>query len=129
MGNKENKVQKRLESLVESYKLGSGINFIDDTNLPVNIAIAEILDNLLEIIFPGYTGKRDITTENVSFIIGDLLCRVRDSLETQVFRALKHECRIKNCEPNCDCRIQANDITEYLLDNILNIRKLLISDV
>lgn len=129
MKNKENNVQKRLESLVESYTPGSGINFIDDTNLPVNTAVIEILDNLLEIIFPGYTGKRNITTENVSFIIGDLLCRVRDSLETQLFRALKHECRIKNCEPNCDCRTQANNTTEYLLDNILNIRKLLIKDV
>ena len=125
----ENKVQNRLNSLVESYRLGSGINFIDDTNLPVNTAVVEILENLLEIIFPGYTGKRDITTENVSFIIGDLLCRVRDSLEIQVFRALKHECRIKNCEPNCDCRTQANDITEYILDNLLDIRKLLIADV
>ncbi len=129
MKNKENKAQKRLELLVESYKRGSGINFIDDTNLPVNKAVIEIIENLLEIIFPGYTGKRDITTENVSFIIGDLLCRVRDSLETQMFRAFKHECRIKNCEPDCDCRTQANDITEYLLDNLLNIRKLLIADV
>ena len=129
MKNKENKVQQRLESLVESYKLGSGINFIDDTDLPVNTAVVEILDNLLEIIFPGYTGRRDITTANVSFIIGDLLCRIRDSLETQVFRALKHECRINNCEGSCDCRTRANNITEYLLDNILNIRKLLITDV
>lgn len=125
----ENKVQNRLNSLVESYRLGSGTNFIDDTNLPVNTAVVEIIENLFEIIFPGYTGKRDITTENVSFIIGDLLCRVRDSLKIQVFRALKHECRIKNCEPNCDCRTQANDITEYLLDNLLDIRKLLIADV
>jgi serine O-acetyltransferase len=129
MKNKENKVQQRLKSLVESYKLGSGINFIDDTNLPVNTSVVEILENLLEIIFPGYTGKRDITKENISFIIGDLLCRVKVSLEKQVFRALKHECRIKNCEPACDCRTQAADITEYLLDNLINIRQLLIEDV
>lgn len=129
MKNNDNRVKERLEALVESYKPGSGINFIDDTNLPVNTAVVEILENLLEIIFPGYTGKRDITTENISFIIGDLLCRVRDSLKIQILRALKHECRIKNCEGICDCRTQTYDITEYLMDNILNIRKLLITDV
>ncbi|RKX81223.1 MAG: serine acetyltransferase [Spirochaetes bacterium] len=112
-----------------NYKLGSGINFIDDLNLPVNTAIQEILENLLEIIFPGYTGKRNITTENVSYIIGDLFCKVKASLEVQIYRALKHDCRINNCENKCDCSYQAKIITEYILDRILFIRKLLIEDI
>ncbi|MCD6397696.1 MAG: serine acetyltransferase [Spirochaetaceae bacterium] len=129
MKDKNKKNKKRLISLITSYKLGSGINFIDDLNLPVNTAIQEILENLLEIIFPGYTGKRNITTENVSYIIGDLLCKVKSSLEVQIFRALKHDCRINNCENKCDCRDQANIFTEYTLDRILDIRELLIEDV
>ena len=123
------KNENRLNNLIANYKLGSGINFIDDMNLPVNTAICEILDNLLEIIFPGYTGKRNITTNNVSYIIGDLLCKVKDSLEIQIFRALKHDCRIKNCEIKCDCKTQAVLCSEYMLDIILDIRKLLIEDV
>jgi len=127
--NNKSKIEKRLDLLVESYNHGSGINFIDDINLPVNNAIVDILDNLMEIIFPGYTGKRIITTENVSYIIGELLCKVRSSLESQILRALKHECRINNCQNSCDCKLQAVDITEYLLNNIIEIRKLLIEDV
>ncbi|MDA3940497.1 MAG: serine acetyltransferase [Spirochaetia bacterium] len=114
---------------MESYRLGSGINFIDDMNLPVNTAITDILDNLLEIIFPGYTGKRNITTANVSYIIGELLCKVRSTLETQILLALKHGCRINNCESSCDCKLQANETTEYFMDSIIEIRKLLILDV
>ena len=125
----DNRIQKRLHLLIENYKLGSGINFIDDLNLPVNTAIKEMLENILEIIFPGYTGNRNITTENVSYIVGDLLCKVKASLEVQIFRALKHECRINNCENKCDCRDQANIFTEYVLDRILLIRELLIEDV
>ncbi|MEA1911626.1 MAG: serine O-acetyltransferase EpsC, partial [Spirochaetota bacterium] len=34
-----------------------------------------------------------------------------------------------NCEGSCDCKLQANNITEYLLDNIVEIRRLLIEDV
>ncbi len=129
MKDTDKKIEKRLNSLIANYKLGSGINFIDDMNLPVNTAIQEILENILEIIFPGYTGKRNITTDNVSYIIGDLLCKVKASLEVQIFRALKHDCRIHNCENKCDCKEQATIITEYLLDIILDIRKLLIEDV
>jgi len=129
MKDKEKNNKKRLNSLITNYKLGSGINFIDDLNLPVNTAIQEILENLLEIIFPGYTGKRNITTENVSYIIGDLFCKVKASLEVQIYRALKHDCRINNCENKCDCSYQAKIITEYILDRILFIRKLLIEDI
>ncbi len=126
----DNKTNKRLKSLIESYKMGSGINFIDDTNLPVNTAIAEILENLLEIIFPGYTGKRNITTTNVSYIIGDLLCMVKASLEVQIYHALIHECRINKSMDKCsNCKLLADTIADNLLDKILDIRKLLISDV
>ena len=129
MKESDNKIGKRLNLLIESYRLGSGINFIDDMNLPVDTAISEILENLLEIIFPGYTGKRSITTDNVSFIIGELLCKVKSSLTTQILRALKHECRINNCEGSCDCELQSNVISDFLLDNIVEIRRLLIEDV
>ena len=129
MKDKDKKNEKRLNSLIANYKLGSGINFIDDLNLPVNTAIREILENILEIIFPGYTGKKNITTENVTYIIGDLFCKVKASLEVQIYRALKHDCRIKNCENKCDCSYQANIITEYILDRILVIRELLIEDI
>jgi len=129
MKTADNKIQNRLNLLIKSYSLGSGINFIDDMNLPVNTAISEILENLLEIIFPGYTGKRSITTDNVSFIIGELLCKVKSSLTTQIFRALKHECRINNCDEDCDYELQSIVISDYLLDTIVEIRRLLIEDV
>lgn len=125
----DNNIEKRLNLLLESYSLGSGINFIDDLNLPVSTAILDILENLLEIIFPGYTGKRTLTAENAGYIIGELLCEVRSSLETQILRALKHECRINNCKNNCDCELKAINITEHMLDNIIEIRRLLIEDV
>ncbi len=129
MDNRNNSVEDQLKLLLESYKIGSGTNFIDDTNLPVNTAVAEILDNILEIIFPGYTGKRNITTENVNFVIGNLLCRIKSSLETQIFRAFQHECRLKNCELSCSCETLSEETTDYLLNNLVNIRKIVIEDV
>ncbi len=122
-------VDSLLQDLVESYTRDSGTNFIDDINLPVNETVKEILNYLLEIIFPGYKGIKNITTENVSYIIGSIICRVRSLLVKQITRALKHECRIKNCGDTCACDEDAVFITERLLTSLVSIRKVLKTDV
>jgi len=118
-----------LQELITSYHKDSGSNFIDDTNLPVNNSVKEIVDLFLEILFPGYKGIRKITTENVSYIIGSLLCRVRELLIEQITRTLKHECRLKNCESSCDCEKKAESVVSSLLDSLIHIRKILQTDV
>ncbi len=122
-------VDSLLQDLVESYTRDSGTNFIDDINLPVNETVKEILNYLLEIIFPGYKGVKNITTENVSYIIGSIICRARSLLVKQIARALKHECRIKNCGDTCACDEEAVHITERLLTSLVSIRKVLKTDV
>ena len=126
---KQFNVHDMLNDLVQSYKKDSGTNFIDDKNLPVNDSVKEILDTLLEILFPGYKGIKSITSENVSFIIGSLICKVRNLLTRQITRALKHECRIKNCEGSCDCTRKAETVTDELLIALVSIRKLIQKDV
>ena len=85
-----------------------GINFIDVTNLPMRDKILETLELLLEVLFPGYTGKRPVTKSNVGFVVGDILCQAHDGLVEQIERAYRHACRMKKC-PDCDCRTMAAD--------------------
>jgi len=122
------KIDKLVNTMRESYKDDSGINFIDVSNLPVREKILESLDLLIELLFPGYTGKRPVTQANINFTIGDLLCQVHAVLAEQVERAYRHACRIKKC-PGCDCRTMAVDVTEYLLEKLPQIRQMLQSDV
>jgi len=123
---------KKMESLVDeiiaTYKGSPGINFIDVTNLPVRDKIVEILELLIEVLFPGYTGRRNVTRANVSYVIGDILCEVRGGLADQVELAFCHDCRIKNCN-DCDCRARSVGITEDFLGELPRIREFLKSDV
>ncbi|MHC4337320.1 MAG: serine O-acetyltransferase EpsC, partial [Planctomycetota bacterium] len=123
---------KKIENLVgeitKTYKGDSGINFIDASNLPARDKILEILDLLTELLFPGYTGKRTVTKSNVNFIVGDILCHVYTELCEQIERALRHRCRMENCDTG-DCRILAEDATQYLLTQLPKIRQLLKGDV
>ena len=117
-----------VKALLETYKEDSGTNFIEVSNLPFQQKVIEILDMLHELLFPGYTGSRTVTTGNLEFIVGDLLCKVNDELTEQVERAFRHACRIKKCE-DCDCRLKAEDAVFGLLRKLPQIRELLKTDV
>ena len=122
------KVKELVEKIVQTYKGDTGINFIDASNLPARDKILEILDLFTELLFPGYTGKRAVTKTNIHFIVGDILCQVYTELCDQTEQAYKYACRIKNCN-DCDCRTRAENVTQYLLTCLPEIREKLKGDV
>ena len=123
---------KKIESLVDeiarTYEGDSGINFIDVSNLPVRDKIWEIIDLFMELLFPGYTGKRAVTKANISFIVIDILYHIYAELSDQIERALKYRCRMDKCDSG-DCRRMAEDTTQHLLTRLPRIRELLKGDV
>ena len=123
-----NNIEKLVGEIARTYQDDSGINFIDVSNLPARDKILEVLDLLIEVLFPGYTGKRAITKSNINFIVGDILCQVVNGLCEQTELAYEHACRIKKCD-DCDCRTMAEDVTEHLLEQLPKIREHLKGDV
>lgn len=121
-----------LESLTQailgSYENDSGTNFIDVKNLPVKDRILQILEWLMEILFPGYTGKRPITSDTIKSVIQELLVMLRRELAEQIELSLRFKCKLKSC-PACDCRTMAVQITETILRQIPTIRQTLKEDV
>ena len=124
----DDKIQELVDEIVRTYEGDSGINFIDTSNLPVRDKILEILDLLIELLFPGYTGKRTVTKSNINFIIGDILYQVYTELYEQLERAFKYRCRMDKCDTG-DCQAMAKDATEHLLGQLPKIRELLKGDV
>ncbi|MFC1675905.1 serine O-acetyltransferase EpsC [Planctomycetota bacterium] len=130
MGNNlsNDKIERVVREIADTYKGDSGINFIDVSNLPVRDKILEILELFFEILFPGYTGKKAITKSNINFIVGDILSQVVKGLCEQVERAYEHACRIKKCD-QCDCKSKAEESVEHLLKQLPTIRQMLKTDV
>ena len=122
------KIQELVGEIAHTYQGDSGINFIEASNLPARDKILDILGLLIEVLFPGYTGKRTVTKSNINFIVGDILCQVYNDLCEQAERAYQYACRIKKCD-GCDCRSMAEDVTEHLLRQLPKIRELLKGDV
>jgi serine O-acetyltransferase len=120
--------EKLAGAIVDTYHGDTGINFIDAKNLPVRDKILEILDLLIELIFPGYTGKKTATRQNIKFVVGDIICRIRSDLTEQIRLALRHQCKLENC-PTDDCDNMAKKVTEDLLNSLPAIREMLRGDV
>ena len=126
--DEDKKTQKLVDAIISTYEGESGINFIDVTNLPARDKIIKALDLLIELLFPGYGGKRLVNHENIKFVVGDILCQVKVLLEQQVEQAFQYGCRIKECD-DCDCGEKAIEVTEHLLCQLPAIRELLKGDV
>jgi len=128
MKNNDKETGKLVEAIVNTYDDNSGTNFIDVKNLPVRDRILEVLDAVVELIFPGYTGSRAVTHDNIKFVVGDLVCQVRLQLTDQIELAFRHKCKLTSCS-TCDCRTLAEEVTEHLLGRIPYIREMIKSDV
>ncbi len=124
----EKKITDVVNEIAKTYVDDSGTNFIDISNLPVREKILEVLDFLTEVLFPGYTGKRAVTSSNVNFIVIDILYHIYTELAEQIERALRYRCRMQDCDTG-DCRRLAEDATLHLLNRLPEIRGLLKGDV
>jgi serine O-acetyltransferase len=124
----DKKITDVVNEIAKTYIDDSGTNFIDISNLPVREKILEILDLLTEVLFPGYTGKRTVTSSNINFIVIDILYHIYTELAGQIERALKYRCKMQNCDTG-DCRRLAEDAALHLLNRLPEIRGLLKGDV
>lgn len=124
----KDKTKSLVDAIVKTYDGDSGINFIDVTNLPVRDKILDIMDLLIEVLFPGYTGKKEVSRENIGSMVAEILSQVKTQLQDQLERAFEHDCRIKKCD-DCDCRTMAIETTDDLLAQLPKIRQMLKSDV
>lgn len=116
------------ERLVSTYQGDSGINFIDVRNLPVRGEIIHLIESLMELLFPGYTGRHKVTRDNVRSVVQDLLTALRSELAEQIELALRHQCRLKSCS-TCDCTDLASQRANELLRKVPQIRETLKTDI
>jgi serine O-acetyltransferase len=127
-GLTDKRIQDLVDRIAHTYKGDMGINFIDVSNLPVRDKIVEVLDLLIEILFPGYTGRRAVTKSNVHYIVIDILYHVYTELSEQIERAYTYQCRMQKCDTG-DCRGMAEEATLHLLTQVPAIREMLKGDV
>ena len=124
------KLAEVLDALMASYGTTEGLSNVGHTVLPSRNAIIEILDDLEELIYPGYFGPQRLTDDNLSHFVGTTLDGVHHKLALQVFLSIRHVCKRTPKPEHCShCEKQAEFETLCFLRKLPDIRQRLRLDL
>jgi serine O-acetyltransferase len=132
-----NELNERLpavvDALVKSVVSEPRMQHLNRVYLPSRDAIIHGIELLRQIIFPGYFGKQGLTSQNISYRLGELIIELSDLLYEQVRCCLRYRQQIPGANgnaPECQsCDHQAAEIVSEFLDRLPAVRELLATDV
>lgn len=111
-----------VESCQESTVDGGAMSF------PARSEVAEILEDLRNLIYPGCFGAQDSDRRNLADYVRDKTVQVFDKLSVQVSLSLRHGC-IESGELCKQCRELGQAQATRFLQKIPGLRKMLMGDV
>ncbi len=122
------------DRIVATYSEVGKINHLGHCPLPQYEAVVTILDDLKEIIYPGYRRREGLHTGNVTYHAGDLIDGLHDKLTVQIGRALQHDARVRQRSDEClpgqdDFEAKGQAIAIRFLERIPDLRRVLATDV
>ncbi len=116
------------EALVATYTECKYINHLGHSPLPSREAIADILCDLMDILYPGFVRRQNLHIGNVEYHVGDLIDGLHDKLTQQTARALRHDFD-NEAAPPVDFEALAQQKAIELLRRLPELRYLLEQDV
>jgi serine O-acetyltransferase len=79
------------DALMATYTECRRTNHLGHKPLPSREAIADIMADLMDVLYPGFVRRQNLHMGNVEYHVGDLLDGLHDKLTQQIARALRHE--------------------------------------
>ncbi len=106
------------------------LHHLESTELPSRQSQVRIVEILQEIIFPGYFGKKGLDSHSIKYHVGDSLESVYELLVVEIYRGIRHSCKLTECETVCaHCEEIAEAQTIKFLEKISALRHALATDV
>src|SRR5499427_10437190 len=126
---KRDQVRDIARELVKTFaSLQPKLEHLGTTPLPDKASVIQILDDLLEIIYPGYFGRKYVESSKIEYHIADLLESIYSRLAEEIYRSVRPACDSTNdaCE---HCRQIADEQSLLFLRKIVDLRSRLSHDV
>src|SRR5947209_5693417 len=117
------------DRIVAGYQAAGSIRYLGHCPLPNYDEIVGCLEDLKEILYPGYRRREGLHIGNVTYHVGDLVDGLHDKLTRQIARALQHEDRVvtkvRGCENEQDYEAKGQAMAIAFLERIPALRELL----
>ena len=117
-----------VDAICQTYDDARGINHIGGFNLPNESEVEAILYELLEIVFPGFSGRKPLSLKTVKYNVGETLSKIYTKLSDQVSRALRYNCAMNHCV-DCDIPTLSECVVSDLISSLPDIRNTMKLDV
>jgi serine O-acetyltransferase len=117
--------------LLVSYKNDERARRISRRYLPSREAIVAILEGVLDLMYPGYFGRRDLSVENLSAHIVDSVAALAPRIEREIEHCLCYgrERDEVGTVTTGECASRAGELNRMFLGELPAIRALLLTDV
>ena len=112
----------------ETYSDGFGVNHLDGDNLPRRSEVIAITEKLLEVIFPGFDGRKQYRKDAVAQDVAGLLKEIYSDLFDQICRAIRYSCKNEVCR-GCGGQKRTNRAVFSLIAKLPEIREVMKEDV
>jgi len=119
------------DRIVQTYADLPTISHLGHCPLPNYEVIVSVIEDLKEILYPGYRRREGLHIGNVTYHVGDLIDGLHDKLTTQIGRALRHDAGFSHdCgETREDYEALGQATAIRFLEELPELRKLLSLDV
>ncbi len=121
-------IAETVSRICATYQDKQGINHLEGFNLPSQTEISSILNDLREVIFPGFAEKKILSIDAVPYVVGDLISRVYADLSDQIARSFRYNCEMKKCK-TCDVPKLSEDAARHLIGKLPEIREIMKTDI
>jgi serine O-acetyltransferase len=126
---KRDEIRGITRDVLETYgTLSPKLQHLDVTPLPDKSSVIQILDDILEVIYPGYFGGKHLERSNIDYHIGDLLDSIYYRLTQEIYRSVRPACDLSR-DLCTHCYSIAEDQSLDLLRRIPGLRAALSEDV
>lgn len=110
------------DAILRSYATGGGINHVDGTNLPSKRTIAEICEDLLQLLFPGFHDADPVHSQDLARLTSDRVLSISRRMADEICKSLRLQ------TPDCPKEKAAMHAHRFLA-GLPRVRELLATDV
>ncbi|MGL4514333.1 MAG: serine O-acetyltransferase [Lacipirellulaceae bacterium] len=129
----KNQLPRLTERLVATYDEIGTMNHLDHCPLPKDEEVVSAIDDLMEVLYPGYGVREGLHRGNITYYVGEVVDRLHDRLTQQVGRALRHQAvkdgLVGDCDDTQDFEALGQAKTLLFLDRLPELRAVLATDV
>jgi serine O-acetyltransferase len=121
-------LERLVDGMIASYRADQRGQHVNRRFLPARDEILDVVRLLLQLFYPGYVGRQDLTDDNLEYHVGTLLSTLREKVHRQVETCLCFAAE-SEARPHVACGDEARRVTSTFLERLPAIRAALIEDV